>query len=553
MEMSEQRINRPIRPNKAAVVLVRPGQGTLSFELDCPELTIGRNIDNTIVLPDPRISRRHARIERGPKGDWFLINLQSRAGILLNGRRVASGEPARLTNRSTIRIVDHLFIFHEPAVELPSDLQDRFQLVTARELSTGKLLEEWLCRDGEDGEPPSRLLEIARILAAGKDPGTMLGQAIEELLAPFPQAAGGAVLVPREDDAGRFDLAIAAIRQRHRTRGFPAHAPALVLRAFERAESLLFIERLGELSFPTSPFQDGPLRTWVTVPLLGLDARLVGLFQVYSKPFDPDGLTVGMDEADQRPTGREVLCEGMAFRPEELDRLARRALPMGLAMDLRDIEQQNPLRAYTEIQAALPQGCMPEVPGYSLSTWMPRSLEFDGRVHDIFARPAGFCDAPPRWITLLGAAPGPLLLASLVLAELRLETGRLVRAGVDLETILSRLHQLVHALQAQPDEISLCLAELDAQTHRLTAVCAGACARLQASEALQQSTSPVPAICGPPPDLAPEAAHSAITVNLQPGEWVELRMDHTEDAKPDGWVPCAEELIVRIARDPASD
>lgn len=50
-------------------------------------VTIGRGSDNALVVPDPKMSRRHARIAAGPEG-ITLEDLGSRHGTLVNGRQV---------------------------------------------------------------------------------------------------------------------------------------------------------------------------------------------------------------------------------------------------------------------------------------------------------------------------------------------------------------------------------------------------------------------------------------------------------------------------------
>ena len=48
-------------------------------------LSVGRNEDNDLMLPDPGVSRRHAVIERTQDG--FRVTDQSSTGSLINGRR----------------------------------------------------------------------------------------------------------------------------------------------------------------------------------------------------------------------------------------------------------------------------------------------------------------------------------------------------------------------------------------------------------------------------------------------------------------------------------
>jgi len=73
--------------------------------------TIGRLPENTLVLDDPGVSRRHALIHaHGPSGYW-LVDFGSRNGVTLNGRRIK--EPTRVTNADKIEIAGHRLVFHE--------------------------------------------------------------------------------------------------------------------------------------------------------------------------------------------------------------------------------------------------------------------------------------------------------------------------------------------------------------------------------------------------------------------------------------------------------
>ena len=49
--------------------------------------SLGRALDNDIVLLDIAASRKHAQIIRGPEG-FILLDLRSANGIFLNGRRI---------------------------------------------------------------------------------------------------------------------------------------------------------------------------------------------------------------------------------------------------------------------------------------------------------------------------------------------------------------------------------------------------------------------------------------------------------------------------------
>lgn len=51
--------------------------------------TVGRSDDNNLVLPDRWISRNHAMLQGMENGSFYLIDLGSRNGTFINGRRVS--------------------------------------------------------------------------------------------------------------------------------------------------------------------------------------------------------------------------------------------------------------------------------------------------------------------------------------------------------------------------------------------------------------------------------------------------------------------------------
>jgi hypothetical protein len=79
-------------PVKAVLRLVEFGRERL-FEGMCP-LTIGRDKNVEVVLTDPEVSRRHARLET-QGGVVFVRDLESSNGTFLNGQRLRSAIETR--------------------------------------------------------------------------------------------------------------------------------------------------------------------------------------------------------------------------------------------------------------------------------------------------------------------------------------------------------------------------------------------------------------------------------------------------------------------------
>jgi len=63
---------------------------------------IGRDKHNDLVIAEKEVSRHHAMVECAPPGGYYLIDLGSRNGTLLNGRHVTAPVPLHSDDRITI-------------------------------------------------------------------------------------------------------------------------------------------------------------------------------------------------------------------------------------------------------------------------------------------------------------------------------------------------------------------------------------------------------------------------------------------------------------------
>lgn len=74
--------------------------------------TIGRTESNDIALPNPRVSRRHAVIQSQSSNELWLVDLGSRNGIFINGKRVT--QPSLLRDRDLISLGPFQLTFIQP-------------------------------------------------------------------------------------------------------------------------------------------------------------------------------------------------------------------------------------------------------------------------------------------------------------------------------------------------------------------------------------------------------------------------------------------------------
>lgn len=99
--------------------------------------TIGRNEDNNFVLRDRWISRNHAMLQRMETGEFYLIDLGSRNGSFVNGRRVSI--PVTLKNSDRLIFGQTELEFNcpaptRPAAAINADSEDFTATLTVRSL-----------------------------------------------------------------------------------------------------------------------------------------------------------------------------------------------------------------------------------------------------------------------------------------------------------------------------------------------------------------------------------------------------------------------------------
>lgn len=85
-------------------ILITPDDGdTATYQPDAGVLYIGRAADREIVLNDPNVSRRHARLEHRA-GGWYICDLGSTNGTYLNDEPISPNVPVRWEPGQTVRI-----------------------------------------------------------------------------------------------------------------------------------------------------------------------------------------------------------------------------------------------------------------------------------------------------------------------------------------------------------------------------------------------------------------------------------------------------------------
>ena len=102
--------------------------------------SIGRLPENTLAINDKEVSRRHALIHAQGEGIYYLVDLGSRNGSLLNGQRIRM--PMQLKDEDTIQISTTLLTFRQASAS--EDFDDGEAMATIAASNTAKSGDCWM-------------------------------------------------------------------------------------------------------------------------------------------------------------------------------------------------------------------------------------------------------------------------------------------------------------------------------------------------------------------------------------------------------------------------
>ena len=213
-----------------AKLIVRegPGRGT-AYELVDDATKIGRDPNNAVQIPSETVSRAHAVVERQQEGNiesWTITDLQSKNGILLNGRRV---DKAPLTSNDEIRLGEVVLTFIEKEfdtleiqlteTEAEAKLKPR-EVVRGETVAAGRPAVRHGVIAGDDAQKRLlAILELGQVAASAKSYPELfaaISSAVEGNLRPhrtvpilFDEQKG--ILRPWVSQRGEFDKHLAQI------------------------------------------------------------------------------------------------------------------------------------------------------------------------------------------------------------------------------------------------------------------------------------------------------------------------------------------------------
>jgi serine phosphatase RsbU (regulator of sigma subunit) len=485
------------------------------YDLNGPESVLGRHPDCQIVVDVGAVSRQHAKILT-VGGDFFLEDLNSRNGTLLNGKLI--NERQKLRDGDLLQICDVAFSFHDerkppPSILAPSgaaegtgtstvlidDMADEsgstiMSKVDVSSDSTGRLQ-----MVASPEVKLNAILEISRNLGKALALDEVLPQLLNGLFKIFVQADRGFIVMRTEE--GRLAPLWTKVRRKDSDDTIRI-SRTIVERVMETKEAILSADAAADSRFEMSQsIADFRIRSMMCAPLLDSERKSIGVLQI--------------DTLDQRKR----------FQPEDLEVLASVAVQAGTAIDnarLHDASlRQQAVERDLEVAREVQRGFLPknpaEVTGYSFFNYYEPANHVGGDYFDYIFLPDG------RIAVLVADVVGHGIAAALLMAKLSAEARFSLAVEPDPARAVTRLNAAMSQLQVDRF-VTMIMGVLNPNSNEVTIVNAGHMAPML-RHADGTVDEPGEELAGLPLGITDDFEYEQHQITLQPGELLTMYTD----------------------------
>jgi serine phosphatase RsbU (regulator of sigma subunit) len=417
------------------LVVIKGADAGRSFELDAPELIIGRQTGAHIRLDGPKVSRRQARVFR--EGDGFhLEDLGSSNGTFLNGKKLEA--PAALQRMDEIEIGPYLLRFESG--DAPAEFTIRAR--TAANAQNAELY------SGDAAHKLKVILRLSSDLGRSLDVDQLLARVLEHLFVLFPQAERGLVIFLDEGHP-----LIRAQKQRGAELEKARFSASIVHRVVTEGVGI-FAEDLPS----DSRFADAQsiitlgVRSLIAVPLQTKGSKAMGVLQL-----------------DRAGRGHE-------FTPEDLNLLTAIGLQVAIALENAQLHQEliarqrieNEVALAREIQLSYLPTSAPDLPqkNFELYAELLPANEISGDFYDYFRM-------GDRLAIAVADVCGKGIPAALFMSTVRALLRNLADREADSGTLLRELNNAVAQQNPKCQYVTLSLCVFDPGSQKLEVASAG--------------------------------------------------------------------------------
>lgn len=382
--------------NHATLLVMDPSGNRTRVAITNVPFGIGRQAGNELVLRDNRASRHHARIIQ-TGAEFFIEDLQSRHGVLVNGERIS--EPRCLASGDTIEF----------------GVQDSYKIVfTLEEEEIHKLMDQISSPAARSGAPANlaklrALVEVARTVQNSLSTETVLGAVVDAALTVTGSERGFLFLLKGDE----LEIAVArddrGMMVPHSELQVP---PRLILKALrERHDPLsMRLDTLSDVDDPDISTAQLALNSAVCVPLVRVRTGSSEETLVMSAKAD----TLGVIFLESR-LGRTDLTLGDRELLQTLAIEASTILENARLLEHERLRQK--IEEELKIARAIQQNLMPRR--------LPASGWFRAAVSSIPSHQVGgdYCDvsqlAPDVWVFVVADVSGKGVSAALLASLLQ--------------------------------------------------------------------------------------------------------------------------------------
>ncbi|MBP3692945.1 MAG: SpoIIE family protein phosphatase [Thermoguttaceae bacterium] len=482
-----------------------------TFPLNESSYTLGRAHDCEIQLDAASVSRRHVRIFRRG-GDWYIEDLKSRNGTLLNNRPVL--EPTRLNHRDRIQVCSIVLYFYADGREHETGGIEEFQAKIAdmgpedqsSYMATFDMLRQKhaLGQTMASAEVKLRaLVEIGRHLGEAVQVEEVLMRILDSLFVIFPQADRG-IIVLREPNTNI--LVPKALKQRNPNHDEVRLSRTILQNVISTGQAILSADAAQDSRFDMAQsISHSPIRSMMCAPLVGIDGNAIGVLQI-------DAATTMRQFTSQD-------LEILASVANQATVAVRNAQLMESAMAEASIRRE--LNVAHKVQQGFLPAMKPSVNGYEFFDYYSPARQLGGDYFDYVPLQDG------RLAVILGDVSGKGISASLLMAKMSAEARYLLAMHPNLADAMFALNNTFCDDRWGDRFITVAAGVLDPKTHDLELVNAGhvppmLCRPNMKPQALKmERTFPI--------GVFPDSTFPVIQLRLQPGDTLFFFTDGATD------------------------
>ncbi len=183
------------RPPAINYLVVQRGPARLEVVelISGTRLTIGRSPGNRIVIPDPKCSRQHCEIY-GRENRWFLRDLDSRNGVVVDGQRISADWELELGQSISLGTCQVVFTDVHPDLVSTNSVtpSDPYAII---ERKAGTQFDRPR-RASQEGPGASELFQLARAMNAAVDTVALADCVLDGVMKGANADVGGILLFP---------------------------------------------------------------------------------------------------------------------------------------------------------------------------------------------------------------------------------------------------------------------------------------------------------------------------------------------------------------------